>query len=293
MKELDLVKKGFQGLITPEELEYYKKHFMSDTEKQIGKPTFQMTREEFERWQVAEYNNSEGNMTDYNCPLCKNKGNFMLIDKDGYKIYAECQCISVRNNLRRLKDSGLDNLLDVYTFDRYKANFEWQNVVLRKAYDFIDSDGIGFAMLGQSGSGKTHICTAISKELMLKGMDLKYMSWITDAMRLKQNKMNPEIYEKEIDKLKNVHVLYIDDLFKDSGDSPTQADINIAMEIINYRYNLARSNKLRFITLISCEKTMAELRVISEALAGRIKEIMGEWIITLSGKDKNYRFKEN
>lgn len=83
------------------------------------------------------------------------------------------------------------------------------------------------------------------------------------------------------------------DIILDEFGNPTPADINLAMEIINYRYNLSRSNDQRMITIISSEKTISELREIDEALTGRIKEMAGEWIITLSGKDKNYRFKEN
>ena len=295
MDIIDLMQKGYRKTITAKELEYYKQHCMSECEKKIGKPIFQMTNKEYEEWQVLEYNNSKGNMTDYDCPICKNKGNFLYINSQGYKMYGTCECMAVRNSLRRLKNSGLDNLLDIYTFGRYKTDYDWQRSVVKTAYDFIDSKGIGFVILGQSGSGKTHICTALSKELMLKGMDLLYMSWITEATKLKQNKMNPEIYEKEIQKLQNIEVLYIDDLFKGcNGDSkPTPADINLAMEIINYRYNLSRSNEQRMITIISSEKTISELREIDEALTGRIKEMAGEWIITLSGKDKNYRFKEN
>ena len=294
MKELDLVKKGFNGTITQAELNYYKQHCMSETEKEIGKPAFQMSDDEFEKWQVLEYNNSEGNMVGYNCPICKNKGNFMYIDNYGYKVYGNCECMAIRNSLKRLKDSGLDNLLELYTFDRYKADYDWQSKILEASYNFIDSNGICFAMVGQSGAGKTHICTAIARELMLNGLELKYMSWINDVTKLKQNKMNAEVYEKEISKLQNVQVLYIDDLFKSAGNdaNPTQADVNLAMEIINYRYNLSRKASQRIITIISSEKTMTDLCDIDEALAGRIKEMAGEWLITLTGKDKNYRFNE-
>lgn len=293
MDVMDLTRKGYQKVITAEELEYYKQHFMSQSEKQIGKPIFQMTNDEYEEWQILEYNNSKGNMVDYDCPLCKNKGNFLYITSEGYKAYGICECMTIRNNLKRLRNSGLENLVEIYTFDKYKTDCDWQRKILTMAYDFIDSDGIAFVMLGESGSGKTHICTALSKELMLKGMDLLYMSWITDATRLKQNKMNPEVYENEIRKLQNIPVLYIDDLFKGSNvdNKPTQADINLAMEIINYRYNISRTTKQRMITIISSERTVSELREIDEALAGRIKEMAGEWIITISGKDKNYRFR--
>ena len=54
---------------------------------------------------------------------------------------------------------------------------------------------------------------------------------------------------------------------------------------------MSRTTKQRMITIISSERTVSELREIDEALAGRIKEMAGEWIITIYGKDKNYRFR--
>lgn len=289
---MEIVRKGFNGTITAEELEYYKTNCMTDSEKEIGKPAFQMTDEEFKQYQVLDYNKSEGNMIGYDCPLCKNKGKFAYIDKLGYTIYTDCQCVAIRNSLRRLEQSGLGNLINLYTFENYKVKNDWQNTVIKKAYDFIDSDGIAFVFLGQNGSGKSHICTAISKELMLKGMELRFMTWINDSTKLKQNKMNSEVYDKMISELQNIEVLYIDDLFKtlNAEDKPSQADINLAMEIINYRYNLTRTSKKRMITIISSEKTMSQLREYDEALAGRINELAGDWQLTLTGKDKNYRF---
>lgn len=289
---MEIVRKGFNGTITAEELEYYKANCMTESEKEIGKPAFQMSDEEFKQYQVLDYNKSEGNMTGYDCPLCRNKGNFAYIDKLGYTIYPDCQCVAIRNNLRRLEQSGLGNLINLYTFENYKVENDWQNTVIKKAYDFINSDGIAFLLLGQNGSGKSHICTAISKELMLKGMELRFMTWINDSTKLKQNKMNLEVYDKMISELQNIEVLYIDDLFKtlNAEDKPSQADINLAMEIINYRYNLTRTSKKRMITIISSEKTMSQLREYDEALAGRINELAGDWQLTLTGKDKNYRF---
>ena len=288
----ELIRKGYSKTISAEELEYYKANYMSEAEKQIGKPTFQMNDYEFKQYQALEYNNTEGEMTKYDCKVCRNKGNIAVVDEQGFTTYPTCKCMAVRNSLKRLESSGLGNLLDLYTFERYKTDFDWQKVVLKKAHDFIDSRGIAFAILGQSGSGKSFICTAMSKELMLKGMDLKYMTWINDATQLKQNKTNPEFYEKRIWELKNVDVLYIDDLFKtrNGDEKPSQGDINLALEIIDYRYNLTRTSKKRMITIISSEKTINQLREYDEALAGRIKELAGEWLITLTGKEKNYRF---
>lgn len=289
---LEIFKDALGGKSSDDDLLIYKKYYMSEEEKQIGKTIFEMNDEESQQFNVLTYNNSIGNLTDYDCPLCKNRGNFAQINKLGYLVYVNCQCIKARNNIQRLKKSGLGNLINRYTFENYKVENSWQKIVLDKAHEFIDSNDICFLMLGQNGSGKSHICTAISVELMNRGMNLRYMTWINDSIKLKQNKMNSEEYDRMIYELQNVDVLYIDDLFKtlNNDNKPSSADINLALEIINYRYNLSRTSDKRIITIISSEKTMNQLREYDEALAGRINEMADKYIITLIGEDKNYRF---
>ena len=289
---LEIFKDALGGKPSDDDLLIYKKYYMSEEEKQIGKTIFEMNNEESQQFNVLTYNNSIGNLTDYDCPLCKNRGIFAQINKLGYLVYVNCQCIKARNNIQRLKKSGLGNLINRYTFENYKVENSWQKIVLDKAHEFIDSNDICFLMLGQNGSGKSHICTAISVELMNRGMNLRYMTWINDSIKLKQNKMNSEEYDRMIYELQNVDVLYIDDLFKtlNNDDKPSSADINLALEIINYRYNLSRTSDKRIITIISSEKTMNQLREYDEALAGRINEMADKYIITLIGEDKNYRF---
>ena len=292
---LEILNDYFSGKSTPQDIEDYKNNYMSEEEKHFGKPVFEMTEDEYINYDILVYNNSEGDLTGYDCKICKNKGKIEYRHKFGHRFFVPCQCVTVRNSLARLKNSGLGNLINLYSFENYKTENEWQKIVLDKAKKFIESDGICFVILGQSGAGKSHICTAMSKELMLKGKNLKYMTWINDTIKLKQNKMNPEVYDKIIYELQNVEVLYIDDLFKmlNSEQKPSEADINLALEIINYRYNLSRVSTKRYITIISSEKTIDELIEYNEALAGRINEMTGEWVLTLIGKDKNYRFKEN
>ena len=99
----------------------------------------------------------------------------------------------------------------------------------------------------------------------------------------------------DMQELKTVEVLYIDDLFKPIRGAngqitpPSYADIRLAMEIINYRYN----NPV-LITIISGERTIDELLYLDEALAGRISQLSkeGGYCINLAkdGK-KNWRMK--
>lgn len=291
--KLEILKSCYMGGASKDEIEYYKQHYMTDEEKQIGKPCFEMNNEEQKVYEILQYNNSQGELVGYNCQKCHNKGYIKYLNKEGYVMTLECSCQKIRNAMQLIEQSGMGNLLRLYTFDRYKTENEWQKFVLNKAQKFVDDDNaIEFVMLGQSGSGKSHICTAICRELILKkSMDVKYMMWVEDSNILKANKMNADIYHRKLQSFENATVLYIDDFLK---NEPTQADLSLAMELINNRYNRSRTTSKRMVTIISSERTMDELREFDDALAGRIMEMSqtnnGNYLTTISGEDKNYRF---
>ena len=67
---------------------------------------------------------------------------------------------------------------------------------------------------------------------------------------------------------------------------PTPADVNVAFEIINYRYN-----NPSLLTIISSELTEADLLDIDEAVAGRIFE-RAKSISISKNRDRNYRIKK-
>lgn len=290
--KIDIIKAYYYGTMTDEDFNIYVSEYMTQEERIIGKPYFLMSKEEQDTYDIMEYNNSTGNLSDYNCKKCKNRGYTKYQNEMGYIMSRECSCLAIRDTIKRMKRSGLGNLLELYTFENYKTTEIWQKSTLETAKKFVASNGIGFMFLGSSGVGKSHICTAISKELMKQGMSLKYMVWVEDANFLKSHKMDSDIYVPLMEEYKNVDVLYIDDFFKsDNNAKPTPADINLAMEIINYRYNKARTESRRMITIISSERTLQQLVDYDEAIAGRLKEMSGEFFVEITGKDKNYRFK--
>lgn len=253
------------------------------------------------------YNRKEGNLhlqDGYNCPLCKNKGFTAKAEKTefGYwtKMEYYCECQSVRKTIRQMKKSGLESIIGKYSMENYTTAENWQKGVYDKANRFIcqrleyaESDD-WFYIGGASGSGKTHICTAICRELLLKGLSVRYMLWRDDAVRLKSALLDYSEYDRLINELKNVDVLYIDDLFKSgyTGESgkqkPTAADINLAFELLNYRYN-----NPRLVTVISSECTTNDLLNVDEAIGGRIVERARGYTTNLmaDGK-KNYRMKK-
>ena len=121
------------------------------------------------------------------------------------------------------------------------------------------------------------------------------MLWRDEVVKLKACVTEAAEYSRMITELKEAEVLYIDDLFKTGKDGegkaqrPTGADVNIAFEILNYRYN-----NPKLITIISSECKVTDMLDIDEAIAGRIAERTSPFGYGLNiNKDqrKNYRLR--
>ena len=218
-----------------------------------------------------------------NCTKCNNTGWIIYTDKDGYETAKQCDCVKQRQSLTRLERSGLSGLLDKYTFDRYIAKYDFQKGLLTKAKNYLNEKDKWFVVLGQSGSGKSMICTAICGELLKQGHEVRFMSWLTESVKLKQNVNNPEIYEPLIEDYKNCEILYIDDFFK--NEQLSSADLRIANEIINFR---CVANKR---TILSSERLVKDLIEIDQAIIGRIIEMAEEYVTEIIGAEKNYRLR--
>lgn len=252
--------------------------------------------------QVDSYNATPGSLhleDGYNCEICKNKGQVSYVgENDAFGHPAEyvrpCKCCKIRNAIRSLYRSGLKDMTKKCTFDRYKAEESWQQTIKGKALAFCqETRGVWFYIGGQSGAGKSHICTAMTVQLIRQGKAARYMVWRDEVPRIKALVNEPDQYAAIMKELKETDVLYIDDLFKDGKDEfgqykqPTAADVKLAFEIINYRYN-----NPALVTIVSSERTMAELDAIDEAVAGRIKERAEGYCISLArDKKKNWRMK--
>lgn len=261
--------------------------------------SFDMTPKEYEQFKVDNLNNDVGNRNEqdgYDCRICKNKGFVakLVENPDGSysHCFADCKCVEIRNSIMRMKRSGLKDIIKDYTFDKFEDLEPWQKAIKKAAVEYAKNPEGWFMLCGQSGSGKTHLCTAICREFLLAGKRVRYMLWRDDIVKIKGAVTDSEEYSKAIDEFKRVDVLYIDDLFKtgktadNSIQKPTGADINVAFEIINFRYN-----NPSLLTIISSELTEDELIDIDEAIGGRIYERAKAFTIGKS-RDRNYRIKK-
>lgn len=243
-------------------------------------------REKTER-ECSVFNDLEGSLSGYNCPKCKNKGviykpRFNDYHKYWYPTSIDCDCKKIRAEINRREKSGLNKLVQKYTFDSYNATQEWQKTVAKKACDYVRHIRGWFFIGGQVGCGKTHICTAIVNALISRGKAARYMIWADEITKLKQYSTEPKDYNRLLNELKNAEILYIDDFIK--AKNPTASDIDNTFKIINHRYNEDLP------TIISSELSISQILHIDEALGSRIVEMTGDNALYIApDSDKNMR----
>lgn len=257
----------------------------------------EMSPKDFEQFKVDSLNESEGNEHErdgYTCSECKNKGYIaVLVENNGHYTHAlrDCKCAEIRRSILRMKKSGLGDVKK-FKFENFEDEQVWQQQIKIAAMAYAHKPEGWFYLGGQSGSGKTFLCTAICRVFLYAGKRVQYMMWRDDIAKLKGMAMEPEERQALIEKFKCAEVLYIDDLFK-TGKSPdgetlrpTAADVTTAFEILNYRYN-----NPKLLTIISSEWSEDELLDIDEATGGRILE-RAKTISIAKDRSRNYRMRK-
>ena len=252
---------------------------------------------------VDQYNAQRGHLDEttggYDCKKCLNRGDrAVLEERDGayYDVYPPCECMKIRRSIWRIMESGLAKTMKEQTLKTFDAKADWQKHMLDSAQRYIKEgakSGAWFFIGGQVGSGKTHLCTGIARELLYSGMELRYMVWGEESKKLKALAGDVE-YAEELRKWQQCDVLYIDDLFKpvkdDSGrlKPPTDADVRLSFDLLNYRYIN------RMATIISSERFSSEIVEIDEAVGSRIYERAKDYCEDLKrDAARNHRLLDN
>lgn len=227
-----------------------------------------ISADDFARKQCEWYNETEGTLTGIDCPECKNRGNFQLLNENGDRVMRECKCMAKRRYVQMMQNSGLGDLYEKCTFDSYIVKMEWQRDAKEKALQYAAKDGNGwFFFGGSSGSGKTHLCTAICSELAKRGRTIKYVQWKRLFAELVQTKFKQYEREQIFNDCVNADVLYIDDFLKTPRNvTPSEEMLSYALEIIDARYKADKK------TILSTEFRCNEILSFDEALGSRIAE---------------------
>lgn len=244
--------------------------------------------EEFKRFRRTCVNNGRTGQK-YKCEKCRDTQVQFFRDETGHERARDCECAAKLNAMRLVRASGLNEEDTKLKISDYKVENDAQKRCVSIVADFMRvSKGIRFdtsnSMLlsGKPGKGKTMLAIVTMNHLLNQGDKVLYVSYRDKIMEIKQRVLDREYYQSEMQKLKDIEVLIIDDLFK---GKITEADINIVMELINYRYQKRKA------IVVSTEKTIDELTDIDEALGSRIVQMCKGHIVIFDDSIPNYRLK--
>lgn len=232
-------------------------------------------------------------VTNYACKVCRDTG-WIIFDKDDiYTMARPCECQIRARSLSSLAMSGLGNLTERYRFDNFKTSYDWQKK-MKDTAELYANHGFQRWMFfgGQTGAGKTHLCTAAAVAMLNQNKSVRYFRWREEGSVAKRL-VNDLAYDDYMEPYMDCDVLYIDDLFKSKASymngervySVTAGDVNLAFLLLDYRYSAQKQ------TIISSEMNLETIAAaVDKSIAGRIEEMAKDYSIEIAEDDaRNYR----
>lgn len=216
----------------------------------------------------------------YTCTACSDTG-FV-----GTKM---CKCLKELLIMKNIQSSGMGRLIDKQSFENFDlnwyrrggANFEQMERNLKLARSFAENFGArhdNLLLIGPTGTGKTHLSTAIARVVIHQGFDVLYDSAQNIIAAFENDRFHSGYgqREQEADKYMECDLLIIDDL---GTEFVNQFSVSSLYNLINTRQNKGLS------TIISTNLSAVELATKYE---GRIySRIIGSdyKVLVFSGED--------
>lgn len=136
------------------------------------------------------------------------------------------------------------------------------------------------ALVGQVGSGKTHLLSAIANGLLKQRISVMYFPFAEVMEKMREEEF--ALKDKIVYQAQQADVWFVDDLFKPvtnkCGEKVPRASEwaqERIYEIVNYRY----LNKKPI--LLSCELNFETLLEVNEAIASRLFEMCSDYLVTV------------
>lgn len=233
--------------------------------------------------------------TKANCPICEDRG-IILIGEGRDTAAKQCTCMDQKRLERIFKTSQITPALKAKTFSGFQSSL---NGSIRSMYDCAKAYAQAFpdlgdtnwlVLLGEPGSGKTHLAMAVANELVAAGTPALYFQHvegtneIRETILAKDSSRGEERTSDKVRQVKDAPVLVWDDLFK-PPKAPTDWILELTFEILNYRYlNLLP-------TIITSEHTPEALLGIDRAIGSRILERARGRLMVVEGAEFNFRLR--
>ena len=233
--------------------------------------------------------------TQYKCQLCHDSGYQIVTKDDGREVCRPCECMKQKKAISALKHSGIAEAFQDRTLDNYIPKNEVQLDALNRSKRFVEIFGeyknmhLNFMLMGQNGAGKTHLSIAIANALIKKNVLVRYVTFHDLLAAFANAKKEKDLY-KVINQYKDADLLVIDDIFRttirewNGQKSPLMSHIDTMFQIIDYRYFKKKG------IVVTCEKTIEELRNMDRAITGRLVEYARGNIVEFKDPKLDHRF---
>lgn len=175
-----------------------------------------------------------------------------------------CKCLKELLITKNIKSSGIGRLIEKQSFDNFdlkwyrddEQGYQRMCKNLESARSFANNfaaQGGNLLLIGTTGTGKTHLSTAIAREVIHQGYDVHYDSMQNILTAFENDRFHSGYGQREIegDKYLECDLLIIDDL---GTEFINQFSIATLYNIINTRGNRGLS------TIISTNLSAADLR---------------------------------
>ncbi len=182
------------------------------------------------------------------CPLCGGTGWKTVVTSEAGSAdrrVTRCDCQLRARNAALLAAARIPRRYEHCELGSYTADFPGAHPSLAHAHlvacRFVEEldprDGTGLLIIGQIGTGKTHLAVGIAKELILnKGLACLFYDY-RELLKEIQNSYNSTVQASELDVLRPVfetEVLVLDEL---GAVKPTEWVWDTVSLILNTRYN--------------------------------------------------------
>ena len=223
----------------------------------------------------------------YTCPSCQDTGKL----ESG----KSCSCMKELLRIETIKASGIGRLIEKQSFENF--DLEWYgkgskaystmqenyNFCKKFAESFDGTKGSTLVFIGNTGTGKTHLSTAVAKTVIEKGYSVLYDSaqniihaFEEDQFGKDKYRFSKEPYEPKAEKYLSADLLIVDDL---GTEFSNQFTVSCLYNLLNTRQNRGLS------TVVSTNLSPDEL---SSKYEGRIfSRLVGSdsTILLFVGKD--------
>ena len=211
----------------------------------------------------------------YECGLCGDTG-FM-----GTKM---CSCMKRALVMAGYRSSGLGELIKTQSFDNF--SLEYYRTPDGRAYEnmrthverlrsfactFDDNTYQNYLFIGGTGLGKTHLSTAVAKEVIDRGHDVFYVTAVSMITDFEAKRFgNASEVKRDTERYSDADLLIIDDL---GTEVTNQFTLSCIYDIINERINRRKSTFINTNLSLKDMETRYNERIISRLL-GEYRPVM-------------------